>query len=356
MSLATSIFHLPGPRLDSQTPVSNPMYPTASNFLLPCPRLDSQTPSSVYRKRGQKQRLYDIDRKAICEYYLAHPTEKQEYIARLYGVERSTISKILKHKEKWLNVDARSYSTGGSGLRVGLAKDRPPKFPVVELEMRKWLMEASDRYYGALPDASLPKPSHHPPHPHATALVRGPFSDACLREKAGSIARSHGIPPEQFKASPGWVENFKRRHNIKGGFWGGYSPTSSNVVGEHGTGVGVTRTAPIPPLLASSFARKLPPRPSRYIASTLKHVHQAEKNDSNDESTDAYDSSYRQPCDRYSCPPWETGSSSTGDLPMGSHTSQACIFDHPPLDSHRTASRALSTTLQICLSKQDLCT
>ena len=52
----------------------------------------------------QKKRLVNRERKEICEYFLAHPNARQEDIAALYGVERSTVSKILKHKDKWLNI------------------------------------------------------------------------------------------------------------------------------------------------------------------------------------------------------------------------------------------------------------
>ena len=54
--------------------------------------------------KPRKQRLYNVDRKAICVYHKENPTMRQEDIALKYGVERSTISKILKQKQKWLNV------------------------------------------------------------------------------------------------------------------------------------------------------------------------------------------------------------------------------------------------------------
>lgn len=61
-------------------------------------------PSLLNRPKHRKQRLYNVDRKKICIYHRDHPNIKQEEIARIFGVERSTISKILKHKQKWLNV------------------------------------------------------------------------------------------------------------------------------------------------------------------------------------------------------------------------------------------------------------
>ena len=51
-----------------------------------------------------KKRLYNKERKAICLYYMQNPNARQEDIAATYGVERSTVSKILKHKAKWLAI------------------------------------------------------------------------------------------------------------------------------------------------------------------------------------------------------------------------------------------------------------
>lgn len=56
----------------------------------------------VPRTPHRKQKLANSDRKAICLYAKQHPSARQEDIAARYNVERSTISKILKNKERWL--------------------------------------------------------------------------------------------------------------------------------------------------------------------------------------------------------------------------------------------------------------
>lgn len=56
------------------------------------------------RPKQRKQRLFNVDRKAICVFHRENPQARQEDIAIRYGVERSTISKILKNKTKWLNI------------------------------------------------------------------------------------------------------------------------------------------------------------------------------------------------------------------------------------------------------------
>ncbi len=58
----------------------------------------SSTPSKP------KKRLVNRERKEICEYALKNPDRRQEDIATRYGVERSTVSKILKQKDKWLSI------------------------------------------------------------------------------------------------------------------------------------------------------------------------------------------------------------------------------------------------------------
>ncbi|KAJ7147523.1 Tc5 transposase DNA-binding domain-containing protein [Mycena crocata] len=144
-------------------------------------------PTETERVKQKKHRLYNVDRKAICIYHKENPNARQEDIARLYGVERSTISKILKNKTKWLNVPANE------DLRI--AKHRPSKFPEIEEDMVKWLLQCRDN------DTIL--------------------SDSMIRNKAKAIAHDLGIVEERFKASSGWIENFKHRHGVRAGIWVG---------------------------------------------------------------------------------------------------------------------------------------
>ncbi|KAF8809578.1 hypothetical protein BYT27DRAFT_7210187 [Phlegmacium glaucopus] len=123
----------------------------------------------MVREKHKKHRLRDVDRKNICLYHLSNPNARQEDIGAFFGVERSTISKILKEK------------------------DRPSKFPEVEDEMRNSLQQWSD---GGVS-----------------------ITDQLIRQRALSIAKSFHITPDKFKGSSGWVENFKHRHNIRRGEW-----------------------------------------------------------------------------------------------------------------------------------------
>lgn len=52
-----------------------------------------------------KTKLTDMDRKFICVFAINNPKARQEDIASKFAVERSTVSKILKSKDKWMKVD-----------------------------------------------------------------------------------------------------------------------------------------------------------------------------------------------------------------------------------------------------------
>ena len=47
-------------------------------------------------------RLTDEQRKEICEFALANPNITQNIIATRFGLDRSTVSKILARAENWI--------------------------------------------------------------------------------------------------------------------------------------------------------------------------------------------------------------------------------------------------------------
>jgi len=66
--------------------------------------IDGAVASSA-RPKSKKAKLTNALRKEICLYQQHHSHQKQEEIAQRFGVERSTISKILKEKKTWLNIE-----------------------------------------------------------------------------------------------------------------------------------------------------------------------------------------------------------------------------------------------------------
>jgi len=79
-----------------------------------------------------KYRLRDADRKNICLYRLEHPYARQEDIGAAFGVERSTISKILKDKEKWLNLTEKANDPSSKRRSFSVSLDSAP-FPLTTL-------------------------------------------------------------------------------------------------------------------------------------------------------------------------------------------------------------------------------
>ncbi|KAE9401720.1 hypothetical protein BT96DRAFT_991882 [Gymnopus androsaceus JB14] len=189
----------------------------------------SQKPlhSNKQRHLSKRQRLYDIDKKAICEYQLTHPDKDHYDIAQIFSVDRSTVSKVLKDKVQWLNVRSDMQGHGCFRQNRMLSKKRPLKFPNIDSRMVDWLQEVMGEFYSGLPKASIPNFSTPIPNNSAPFLARGPLSDAKIRAKATEIARDLRISEEKFKASDTWVAGFKNRQGIRQGIWSGYLPNNS---------------------------------------------------------------------------------------------------------------------------------
>ncbi|KAJ7076511.1 hypothetical protein C8R43DRAFT_1179850 [Mycena crocata] len=143
--------------------------------------------------RKPNHRLSYVDRKALCIYHKENPNARQVDIARLYGVERSTISKILKNKTKWLNIPADVTSD---------SPNRPFEFAEIEENMVKWLLQCRDN------DTIL--------------------SDSMIGSKAKEIAPDFGVVEERFRASHDWIENFKHRHGVRAERALGLGPHADN--------------------------------------------------------------------------------------------------------------------------------
>ncbi|KAG8969991.1 hypothetical protein FRC03_012444 [Tulasnella sp. 419] len=154
----------------------------------PSPSIPPPTSSTTRRPiQKTKTKLTDMDRKFICVFAENNPKARQEDIATKFQVERSTVSKILKCKDKWMKVDFFS-----SEARV--VKHRPSKFPEIEEELILLIRQR--------------------------VANRETVNDAFIKKSALELAHARGIGKDKFKASSGWVENFKHRHDIrKGGSW-----------------------------------------------------------------------------------------------------------------------------------------
>lgn len=217
-SMSSPSYPYPGPHSKSAPPRDpSPALSTvsaltsvssASAHLRPYPRPSTHV-VPIPRAKQKKQRLDNHARKDICLYQDQHPNARQEDIATIFKVERSTISKILKHKTKWLSMPDNLANRAAKHRQVisippftqNQYHSRPSKFPEIEDALIQWLEECSDR--------------------------KVILSDSAIRTKAKETARMLHISDEKFKASSGWVENFKSRHGIRAGVWAGAAKPSS---------------------------------------------------------------------------------------------------------------------------------
>lgn len=118
----------------------------------------------------------------MCLYHEEHKTAKQTDIGALFGVERSTVSKVLRQKEKYLNPDE------GSRSPIKRAKGRVPD---IEKALSNWVRNYQKQGY--------------------------PLSDEMIREKALFFASTCGSPDGKEKVlTQSWLEKFKLTNNLMG--------------------------------------------------------------------------------------------------------------------------------------------
>jgi hypothetical protein len=122
-SRTRSISHFEGrpqsPALSTTSGVTNSSH-TFDNATSEQSNIPASRP--ILREKHKKHRLRDVDRKNICIYHINNPNARQEDIGAYFGVERSTISKILKDKDRWLNISEEDECDQS-------AKHRYPEFP-----------------------------------------------------------------------------------------------------------------------------------------------------------------------------------------------------------------------------------
>ena len=64
----------------------------------------SGLPAPLPRRSKKKKRVSSTDKMLICRLHEENPDLRQQDIADQFKVERSTVSKILKEKDRWLSL------------------------------------------------------------------------------------------------------------------------------------------------------------------------------------------------------------------------------------------------------------
>ncbi|KAL9027231.1 MAG: hypothetical protein Q9196_004219 [Gyalolechia fulgens] len=157
-------------------PLTTPLDPTNPTQSAPPAPKPLPTPPSGRRT------LTDQDRRRMCQYHEENPTVKQTEIGSLFGVERSTVSKVLRHKDKYLHPD------DGSRSPIKRAKG---KFPDIERAVSVW---AKNHQRQGLP-----------------------LSNEMIRDKARVFATTVGSSDCVAKVnSLTWLAKFKQRNGLLG--------------------------------------------------------------------------------------------------------------------------------------------
>ncbi|KAI4726852.1 hypothetical protein E4T49_05353 [Aureobasidium sp. EXF-10728] len=141
--------------------------------------------SSTRSGPSVRKTLSDDDRRRMCKYAEENPTAKQTEIGYLFGVERSTVSKVLRKKEQYLN-RAQPKETP----RSPPSKRPKARLPDIEKTLSAWVIKEQKK--------------------------GSPITDDAIREQAYYFA---SIPGPENPAlnpinNPGWLERFKQKHHI----------------------------------------------------------------------------------------------------------------------------------------------
>ncbi|GAA5951805.1 hypothetical protein JCM10213_001109 [Rhodosporidiobolus nylandii] len=216
--------------------------------------------SSPIKGQRHSRKLSNADRKAICQFHLAHPGLKQDDIGAHFGYERSTISKTLKYKEKYLAMGsddessataiiqaaenerraqyAASSSTGPSPEASGQFTDFAAggQQQLASSSSVSSLASLDSSGFGGDPGASSASRTiiggRFPQIDNALAdwareqvSLGHALSDAALQRQARSVARNLGS--DNFKASQTWLDGFKLRSGIANGTFRDLVPLGS---------------------------------------------------------------------------------------------------------------------------------
>ncbi|RMJ21864.1 hypothetical protein PHISP_07273 [Aspergillus sp. HF37] len=118
----------------------------------------------------------------MCLYHEDNKTAKQTDIGVLFGVERSTVSKVLRHKEKYLNPD------DGSRSPIRRAKGRVPD---IGKALSNWARNYQRQGFS--------------------------LTDEAIREKALFFVSTCGFSEGKSRdLSTKWLERFKQKHRLAG--------------------------------------------------------------------------------------------------------------------------------------------
>ncbi|TKX27240.1 putative DNA binding protein 3 [Elsinoe australis] len=178
----------PMPQWPSQLTGDHSMYKTvAMPPLQSIPLIDPFASSSMPSASGPsntpnpRRTLTDDDRRDMCRYAEAHPNLKQIEIGARFKVDRSTVSKVLRYKDKYLNSNSRSRS------RPPLKREKSRKGEV-EHALNSWATKQRK--------------------------LKIPLTEESIQEQAARFANATGGSISNPATDPKWVAQFKRNYSL----------------------------------------------------------------------------------------------------------------------------------------------
>ncbi|KAK4634180.1 hypothetical protein CLAFUW4_00637 [Fulvia fulva] len=161
-----------------------PMFPQSVQPIQPMAIGPLHTPVSATSTRSTstpRKTLTDMDRKRMCQYAEEHPNAKQTEIGAIFGVERSTVSKVLRQKERYL------FQDDGSRSPIKRTKGRSPD---IERALAVWAKNQERRGL--------------------------PLTDELIRDKARAFSATTTTTENHVTLSSSWIEKFKLKNNLMG--------------------------------------------------------------------------------------------------------------------------------------------
>jgi len=126
-------------------------------------------------------------KKEICVFHIHNKTFKQNEIATYFNskynlnIDRTTISKIINKKDKWVSIEEGEVSKK-------VFKHRKVKFPLLEEAMSFWIEQMT-----------------------AKGVI---LTEVLIKEKAELFAKLLEIPKEELSFSNGWIFKLKSRNDL----------------------------------------------------------------------------------------------------------------------------------------------
>ncbi|KAG8625422.1 hypothetical protein KVT40_007173 [Elsinoe batatas] len=161
-----------------------PAQPTMlGNEMFPRGMMASSSAAATSSTPNPRRTLTDDDRREMCVFAEENPTLKQIEIGARFKVDRSTVSKVLRQREKYL--------AGRSQRRPSIAKREKSHRNEVELALQNWAKKQRK--------------------------LKMPLTEDSIRAKAlGFSAAAGGGEASNPATNAGWVSTFKRSYSYSG--------------------------------------------------------------------------------------------------------------------------------------------